>query len=165
MKTIVTLLLGGIVFAAKAGDQIQIVRHGTNVTEQPGVALATNIVEFLRSGTYASTSYAVKAETWRDFERSDSFVLLTFANPRKLKVPIGEVKTNGLSIPLFEETPVDQILVPLPERTLPAHVFARSGTNVFSVTKMSPSVLGRVASEPALHLSRLYTSLADIDRP
>ena len=37
----------------------------------------------------------------------------------------------------WETKSVDTILVPLPEHEFPDHIFARSGTNVFAVTKWS----------------------------
>lgn len=164
MKTFITVLFCSIVLTAKADDQIQIVRHGRNVTERPSAALATNVINYLQSCSINSTAYAVKANTWQDFEHSDSFVLLTFATPKKLKVML----TAGNKLPRYwEEKSIDQILVPLPETNLPLHVFAKSGTNVLSFTKMQPFILKMIAFEPALHLSSVspYASLASIERP
>ena len=63
-----------------------------------------------------------------------------------------------------EDKSIDQILVPLPESALPAHIYAKSGTNVLSFTKYSPEALGKVAFEPAVKLSAVkpYASLAEI---
>jgi hypothetical protein len=159
MKAFFIVLLCSIVLIANAEDQIRIVRNGTNVTERPSAALMTNVIAYLESCSYYSTPYAVKSNTWQELERSDSFVLLTFASPRKLQV----MMTPGDLFPRYrEEKAIDQILVPLPETNLPLHVFAKSGTNVLSFTKMSPYVLSRIAFEPAVQLSsvRPYSSLA-----
>ena len=164
MKTFITILSCSIVLTTKADDQIQIVRHGTNVTERPSAALATNVINYLQSCSINSTAYAVKANTWQNLEHSDSFVLLRFAAPRKLTVML----IPGNEFPRYwEETFIDQILVPLPETNLPLHVFAKSGTNVLSFTKMQPFILKQIAFEPALHLSSVdpYSDLASCERP
>jgi hypothetical protein len=160
MKTFVALLLCSIVLTAKADDQIQMARHGTNVTERPSAAFATNVIKLLQSCSVYSTAYAVKAETWRDFEHSDSFVHVMFSAPRKLSVETSD--NQGLA-----ERAIEEILVPLPEGKWPTHIFAKSGTNVLSFTKYDPVALKRVALEPCLHLSSVepYASLARIEQP
>ena len=67
-------------------------------------------------------------------------------------------------VSLREEKLIDQILVPLPQNDWPAHIFAKSGTNVFSLTKYDPVALKKVAFEPALRLSSVqpYASLANV---
>jgi hypothetical protein len=159
MKTFVALLLCSIVLTAEADDQIQIVRHGTNVTERPSAAFATNVIKLLQSCSVYSTAYAGKAETWRDLEHSDSFVHVTFFAPRKLSVEASD--NQGLA-----ERAIREILVPLPEGKWPAHIFAKSGKNVLSFTKYDPIALKIVAFEPALHLSSVspYASLTHIDQ-
>jgi Tfp pilus assembly protein PilV len=74
MKTFIAVFLCGIFLTAKADDQIRTVRHGTNITERPSAALATNVIELFQSAGYNSTDYAVKADTWREREQSDSFM-------------------------------------------------------------------------------------------
>jgi hypothetical protein len=144
MKTSVTVLLCSIILAAAAEDQVRLVQHGTNVTDLPSVVLTTNVIKLLQSSRYPSTSYAVKAETWQNLEHSDSFILLTFASPRILKVPLRETGDEGgrISAGIFEDTPIDQILVPLPDSGAgPDHIFVKSGTNVFSFCKWDGSAM------------------------
>jgi hypothetical protein len=175
MKTIIAAFLCGVFLTAKADDQIRMVRHGTNITERPSAALATNIIECFLSAQFDSTAYAVKADTWREREQSDSFVELTLSPPRNLTVctftPADDaaVGTNvvewaAMRRAKWESKSIDVILVPLPKRNLPDHIFAKSGTNVISVTKMSPYVLKRIVLEPALHLSSVfpYSSLTKL---
>ena len=164
MRTFITVLLFTTVFLAQSDDNIRIVRHGTNVTERPSSALATNIINYLQSCSINSTAYAIKAKTWQDLEHSDSYVLLTFAPPRKLVVML----LPHDDFPRYwEEKSIDQILVPLPEARLLSHVLAKSGTNVFSFTKMDPYPLKLIAQEPAVQLSSTqpYASLANIRPP
>lgn len=163
MRTFVTLLVWSAILITRADDGIRIVRHGTNVTATPGAALATNLISYLQSCCVNSTAYAVKTNTWQELERSDSFVLLTFTLPRRLAV----ITMSEENFPPWEESSIDQILVPLPEDHLHLHIFAKSGTNVHSFTKMEPYFLKLIASEPALHLSSAqpYASLATIPPP
>jgi hypothetical protein len=165
MKRLITL--AGLLVATTAfgGPEtnkvvVPIVRHGTNLTERPSAAIATNVIKLLQSCSVCSTAYAVKAETWRDFEHSDSFVHVRFSAPRKLSVEVSD--NQGLA-----ERAIEEILVPLPEGKWPAHIFAKSGTNVLSFTKYDPIALKRVALEPCLHLSSVepYASLARIEQP
>jgi citrate synthase len=178
MKTILALSLCGMLFAVKAEDQIRIVRHGTNVTAQPSTVFTTNIIRLLESCGFNSTDYAVEAETWRQRERADSVVVLTLSPPRSLTVctftPADDnsVSNNvaawaALRRAKRETKLIDAILIPLPEHELPDHIFARSGTNVFAVTKMSPYALRDVAFEPVLHLSSgtAYESLVSLPPP
>ena len=83
-----------------------------------------------------------------------------FSAPRKLRVE--DSGNQGLA-----ERAIEEILVPLPEGKRPAHIFAKSGTNVLSFTKYDPIALKMVAFEPALHLSSVepYASLARIEQP
>jgi hypothetical protein len=167
MKTIISVFLCGVFLTAKADDQIRMVRHGTNITERPSAALATNVIEYFLSAGFNSTTYAVKADTWREREQSDSFVELTLSPPRNLTVCTytpavdAAVGTNvvewaAMHRAKWEVKSIDVILVPLPKHNLPDHIFAKSGTNVISVTSMSPYVLKRIVLEPALHLSPVY---------
>jgi hypothetical protein len=77
------------------------------------------------------------------------------------------VAAPNLGERLREEKSIDQILVPLPENDWPAHIFAKCGTNVFSLTKYDPVALKKVAFEQALQLSSVqpYASLANIGQP
>jgi hypothetical protein len=169
MKIRFTLLFYSMVLSVTAEDQIRMVRHGTNVTEEASAFLTTNVVKMLRSCCYpSSTAYAVKADTWQNLERSDSYVLLLFAPPKKLKVVKAgddDIRKLTKDTVLSEVIPIDQILLPLPEDGFPRHIFVKSGTNVLSFCKWDPIALGKVASEPALHMSRGYTSLADLEHP
>jgi hypothetical protein len=163
MKTFMTMLLWSTILTTKAEENIRIVRYGTNVTDTPSAGLTTNIINYLQSGCINSTVYAIKTNTWRDLERSDSFVLLTFSTPRKLVVML----RTGEDFPPWDECLIDQILVPLPETRLASHVFARHGTNILSVTKCEPYPLKLIAFEPAVKLSsaQTYASLDNIQPP
>src|ERR1035441_6643126 len=106
MKRLITL--AGLLVATTAfgGPEtnkvvVPIVRHGTNLTERPSAAIATNVIKLLQSCSVCSTAYAVKAETWRDFEHSDSFVHVRFSAPRKLSVEVSD--NQGLAERAIEE--------------------------------------------------------------
>jgi hypothetical protein len=178
MKTFIAVFLCGIFLTAKADDQIRTVRHGTNITERPSAALATNVIELFQSAGYNSTDYAVKADTWREREQSDSFIVLTLSPPHNLTVCTfsdvddAAVGTNVIEwgarhLAKRESKPIDTILVPLPTNNLPDYIFAKSGTNVIAVAKFSPFVLKRIVLEPALHLSTVfpYSSLTKLQDP
>lgn len=162
MKIFLGVLFSCVLLSVEAGDQIRIVRHGTNVTEQ---ALITNVISMLRSCCYpASTDRTVKVGTWYGLSHSDSFVLLHFTPPKKLTLPKPGDDDPRKITPgrvVSEVVPVDEILLPLPEDTFPPHIFVKRGTNVLSFTKYDPVALARVASEPALHTSRHYPHLPD----
>ena len=169
MKRLV--MLAGLLIATTVGGnaednsvRIQMVRHGTNVTERPSASLTTNVIRLLQSCSVYSTAYAVKSGTWQDLLGSDSFIHLSFAAPRKLDVMLN-TSLDAARQPQKES--IDEILVPLPEGKSsygPLHIFAKSGTKVLSFTKYDPTALIVVAFEPALHLSSvyLYSKLARI---
>jgi hypothetical protein len=181
MRTIIALSVCGIILTVKAQDQIRIVRHGTNVTEQPSAVFTTNVIQLVESCGFDSTDHAdstgsaVNGRTWGKREQSDSFVVLTFSPPRNLSlstftdrddlaVSNNLVAWGALRYKRREIKSIDQILLPLPERNLPDHIFVRSGTNVFAVTKMLPFFLRDVAFEPVLNLrsGTAYESLAGL---
>jgi hypothetical protein len=166
LKTFVTLLLWSSILAARSEDQVQIVRHGTNVNERPSPALVTNAVALVRS-CLSPNYFPIKAETWQEFERSDSFVLVTFASPSTVTVKItdGYWMQGKFKFRFTRDEIMDQILVPLPDGAPgPAFIFVKSGTNVLSFSKWDPQKLGMVGCEPALHMSsRHYKALADIN--
>lgn len=141
--------------------RIQMVRHGTNVTERPSASLTTNVIKLLQSCSVSSTAYAVKPETWRDLLRSDSFIHVSFAAARKIEVMLTP-GTDESRQP--QETSIDEILVPLPEGRSPSHIFAKQGSNLLAFTKYDGTALIAVAFEPALHLSSVehYSKLARI---
>jgi hypothetical protein len=161
------ILVGLLIATAVGGNAednivgIQMVRHGTNVTERPSSSLTTNVIKLLQSCSVSSTAYAVKAETWLDLLRSGSTIHLTFAAPRKLEVMLTASQDASRQ---RQETSIDEILVPLPEGHMPGHIFAKSGSKVLSFTKYDPTALTVVASEPALRLSSVepYSKLARI---
>jgi len=144
---------------APSDEKIRLVRHGKDVAARPNAAFSTNVIELIQSCSVHSTEYAVSTNKWQELLQSDSFVHLTFASSRKLTVMI---QTGA---PRYrDEKLIDEILVPLPERAWPDHIFAKSSTNVLSFTKYDPIALRRVAFEPVLHLSSVapYASLADL---
>lgn len=167
MKALITLLFCSVILAAKADDQIQIVRYGTNVTERPGPVLLTNIIALTRS-CLLPNYFPVPAETWRNTQQqSDSFIQVTFASPSKVTVRIEDiVLENGkFKVKQSSDEIIDQILVTLPDGP-GARIFARSGTNFFKFSKADPKLLGMVGSEPVLQMrSKFYKALAEIKRP
>ena len=136
--------------SAPGEDRIRIVRSGQEVKETPSDRFLTNIIGLLCSASVHSTSYAVKTNTWDDIIRSDSFVHVTFAPARTLEVML----MDDIAPRYREPVEINEILIPLPEEHGgPGHIYAKTGTNVISVTKHSPLFLKRVAYEPALKLS------------
>jgi len=154
-KLFITILLCSIGVAAAAEVKVRVVRHKNDVPAPPGAALVTNIITLLHWCSVDSTAYTVKAETWQEIMRSDSFVHVTFSAPCKISVESSN--NHGRA-----ERLIDEILVPLPEGKWPAHLFAKSGANVPSYTKYDPRDLKSVALEPALQLSSVtpYSDLA-----
>jgi hypothetical protein len=140
VKLLTMMLLCSVSIAGAADVQVRAVRNKKDIAAPASAAFVTNIIELLRRSSVDSTAYAVKAETWQETLRSDSFVHVTFSLSRKLNVG-------------REERTIDEILVPLPEGKWPAHIFAKSGTNVLAFTKYDARDLKRVALEPALELS------------
>jgi len=134
--------------ATAASFTVRIQRHGTNVTTSPAEDFATNVLRLFRTCSVDSTSYGARPNPWEKLLASESFVDLKLAEPVAFRV-------TGLSR-------MDELLVPLPSGKFPSHLFARSGTNVFAVTKYDPLALGRLASEPALQLRNVepYGKLA-----
>jgi hypothetical protein len=150
MKLLFVLWLGSVCVAQAGEMEIRIRRHGTNVTAQPSMVFATNVMRLVQSSSVDSTSYAVKKDIWETLLRSDSFVYLKPPAPAR--------------IPAVGEMLMDELLVPLPEGKFPAHLFSRSGTNVFACAKFSPVAFGKVALEPALGLGSVepYASVAKL---
>lgn len=155
MKLFTAILLCSVGIAGAADVQVRVVRHKQDIAAPQSAAFVTNIIALLHWCSVDSTAYAVKVETWQEMLRSDSFVHVAFPAPRKLGV---EGSDNHGRV----ERAIDEILVPLPEGQWPAHVFAKSGTNVLSYTKYDARDLKSVALEPALQLSSVspYSGMA-----
>jgi hypothetical protein len=148
MKTLlVSIWLAAIGIAAGADFDVRIQSHGTNVTQRPASDFATNVLKLFRSCSIDSTAYAA-TNAWETLLARDSFIHV------RLSIPVTFRETG--------ETKMNEVFVPLPSGKFPAHLFARSGTNVFALTKFDPVALGRVAREPALGISAVepYGSLA-----
>ncbi len=155
--TVLSFILLNIGLAGAADVHLRVVRNGKNIAAPLSAEFVANIIALLGSCSVHSTAYAVKAGTWQEILRADSFVHLVFSAPTKIRVKGANNKT-------WEETAIQEILVPLPEGKWPEHVFAKSGTVVQSFTKYDPLALKRVVAEPALALSSVqpYASLMKI---
>ncbi len=136
MKLAIAFLFCALASTASAVEEIQIVRHGTNVTERPRASFVTNVTALLESCGAYQTDYAVRFYLWQNIEKSQSFVRVTFPTPRS-----------------WGDKLINQILVPLPEDDLPKYFLAKSGTNILDLSPHRPEALAAVGSEPALHLS------------
>ncbi len=140
MKVFLTLLLACLAtLEARADEHPQIVRDGVPVTARPGAAFANNVVRLLASCDVDSTSYVVTSDTWAQALRSPTRVLLRLG-------PAGQTIQIDAGIALK----VDEILLPLPEATYPAHVFVKAANVVRAFTKYSPESLLAIGLEPAL---------------
>jgi hypothetical protein len=155
MKLFIIILLCSVSIASAAEVQVQVVRHNRDVAAPTNATFLTNVIALLRRCSVESTVYAVKAGTWSEMLHSDSFVHVTFSTARKLRLMASD--NQGWAV-----RAIDEILVPLPEGKWPAHIFARSGTNVFGYTKYDMRDLKSVALEPALQLSSVspYSEMA-----
>lgn len=155
----------GVVSGCSQSEKVRVVRKGHEVTVAPSGAFVGNVIRLLESCSYNSTAYAVKTNTWQKLLRSDSFVAIRFEKTQLLNVMV-QTGTYARSARDLQKMPVDEILVPLPEGDLPHHIYARTGTNVFAVTKYSPVALKKVAFEPVLQLSSVkpYSDFAGLDR-
>lgn len=150
MKTallVIWLMANGI--AMGADFEVRIQSHGTNVTQRPATNFVTNVLHLFQKCSIDSTTYAVNT-SWDGLLARESFIHI-----RRL-VPVTFRETG--------ETKMNELFVPLPSGKFPAHLFARSETKVFALTKYSPVALGRVATEPALRLASVepYGSLTKL---
>ena len=155
IKALAILLVCNAGLGSAADVQIRVVRHSKNIAAPRGTAFVNNLIALLRSCTVHSTAYAVKAETWQETLRTDSWVHAVFGAPTRIRVKGGNTQT-------WEETVIQEILLPLPEGNWPGHIFAKSGAVVLSFTKYDPRALERVVAEPALQISSVqpYESLS-----
>ncbi|MSP37115.1 MAG: hypothetical protein EXR70_01315 [Deltaproteobacteria bacterium] len=143
--TIFVCILFSAGLASAADVRLRVVRHGKNLAAPQSAEFVTNIIALLRSCSVHSSAYAVRADTWTEALRADSFVHIAFGAPTKIRVKSSNNQT-------WEETGIQEILLPLPEGQWPGHIFAKSGTVVMSFTKYDPLALNRIAAEPALAL-------------
>ena len=157
MKLLIILLLCSVGVAGAADVQVRVVRHRKDIAAPQSAAFVPNVIALLHWCSVDSTAYAMKTDTWQQMLRSDSFVHVTFSPARKLNVEASDDHGRG-------ERAIAEILVPLPEGKWPAHIFAKSGTNVLAYTKYDPRDLKSVALDPALELSSVapYSSLTKL---
>ena len=146
MKYLLLLVCG--LSAARAGDMpLRVVRHNKPVPVEDAARLTTNVISFFQSASFGVTTKGGEEQKWREVLASDSYIHLTFTNPRTFRLP---VMVQGVQ--RREERPVSEILVSLPEGRYPV-IQVRSGTNYMTVTKWQPAALTRLVKEPALELS------------
>jgi hypothetical protein len=157
MKLFTIILLCCVGSAGAADVQVRVVRHKKDIAPPTNAIFLTNIIALLRRCSVDSTADAVKPETWPEKLRSDSFVHVTFSTSRVFRV-------MGSDQQAWTDRAIDEILVPLPEGNWPAHIFAKSGSNVLAYTKFDARDLKAVALEPALELSTVspYSGLTKL---
>ncbi len=141
------LAVNGIAMGAEF--EVRIRSHGTNVTQRPATNFVTNVLHLFQTCSVDSTAYAGNTP-WEGLLARDSFINI------QLSVPMTFRETG--------ETKMSELFVPLPPGKFPAYLYARSGINMFALTKVDPVTLGRVATAPALRLASVetYGSLAKL---
>lgn len=156
------LAVFAVVFVS--ADEVRVVREGMALPDRPGPQLVTNVIRFLASSSYQSTAYAVKSNTWETLLESDSYVQVKLKPARTMN--LFEI-VEDLKMPRKRaEVVIDEIIVPLPEEHGPAHIYARSGTNVVAHTKFHPGVFKELIQEPALKLrgTKVYKEYSRLPR-
>lgn len=141
MKLILAILLVWT-HLALADSHLRIVRHDKDVVVPQGSVLITNIVALAESASVDSTAYAVTPSAWQQVLDSDSFVLVSFDPPASVSLIAGSNDRHKVM--------VKQILVPLPEKHEPAHIFVKTGTQTLGLTKYSPKPLKRIIRDPLI---------------
>jgi hypothetical protein len=151
------LIFFSVGVTSAADVDVRVMRHRKNIDVGQSAEMVTNIIALLRSCSVHSTAYAVKADTWTETLRTDSFVHVVFGAPTKIRV-------KGSNNQTWEETATEEILVPLPEGKWPGHVYTKTGAAVLSFTKYDPLALKRIAAEPAVGLLSVqpYASLTKL---
>jgi hypothetical protein len=148
---VILVLLGiglgaGNARAYAAGVQVRAVRHKKDVIVTQAETLSTSLLMLVQSCSVNSTKHAASGSVWRRLLSSDSFVHVTFSEPRSVRVSSGD---NGK----WEEQEILEILLPLPEHTWPAHVFVKSQSGTLSFTKYDNRALKRVVADTDLQLT------------
>ena len=130
-----------------ASVQVKAVRNRSDVIVSEAQTLSANLLLLVESCSVNSTKHAVSTSIWRRLLSSDSFVHVTFSEPRSVRVSSDDNRKR-------EEQEVLEILLPLPEHTWPAHVYVKSQSGkTFSFTKYDSRALKRVVADTGLQLN------------
>lgn len=152
---IVVALASTAATALAAEADIRIVRHGREVATLAGNRIAEKLRTVVESSTVHSTTPDDPEAAWIRAVGSGSFVHVVFAAPRTAKL-------NGYPNGQPKAIVIHEILLPLPEDSWPAHVFARTeGNTIQAFTKYDPLALRDLVAEPDLRLRsiRPYSQL------
>jgi hypothetical protein len=160
-----TLLVAVLAFAwpfgsaVAQGQDVRVVRGGQSIAVSRGAEIAAKLVVLAESSSVNSTASAVALETWANVLASESFVQVTFPEPRVLHLAPRAGYTK-------QQHEVHSLLLPLPVGQWPAYLFVDAGGKLASVTKFDPIALKRLVSEPELRLSNVepYSSLTGAQR-
>lgn len=112
-------------------------------SHDPG--MTTKLVGLLQSATVNSTSWAGNDATW-DSMMMDRHLQANFTSPVSARVIGADGKSS--STITFKD-----LLLPLPEKSNPAHILVRSAGKVLAFTKFSPDSLAKVVCDPSIDLS------------
>ena len=140
MKVLALALALYAVTGVTAEPEIRVVRLGSVVTATQIADLVSQATRLLSSCSVDSTSYAVTPSSWDVAFGARSSVHIRFATPQQLELDHKPIK-------------VDEILIPLPEGTWPAHLFVRSGGVTYAFTKYRPEPLKGLVWDPPLALA------------
>ena len=141
----VACLICGLTSASAADVEVRAVRDKQNVVITHPERVATKLIAIAESCSVDSTTYAVSSNTWTGVLRSDSFVHVVFANPRRIRLYDRNVRAR-------EERMVREVLFPLPLDRDPPHVYLKTGKEIVSLTKYDPYALRELALEEDLRL-------------
>lgn len=134
--------------------QVVVVRDGRRVVVSDGPALAAILVTLAESCSVNSTTYAASEKAWAGIATSRSYVRVVFPEHRKISLVRSEDR-------LRSEQFVQEIRMPLPHGSWPAHVLVGTGHGIIALTKYDPIVLRKLAMLPELELATVapYDSL------
>src|SRR5882672_12729410 len=81
--------LGSVAFVSAADIQVRAVRDKREVRIAHPERVATKLITIAESSSVNSTAYAVSDKTWARILDSDSFVLVVFSTPRRMRLRDG----------------------------------------------------------------------------
>ena len=160
MRVLATILLTCAFASVSATDvQVVVVRDGRHIVVADGATLAAKLVALTESCSVNSTAYATPKEAWASISSSRSYLRVVFPEPRNASL----VRSDNR---LRSEQPIQEIRLPLPIGTWPAHVFVDSGNGILSLTKYDPFVFRELVLLPELELTTMapYNSLVHLKR-
>lgn len=111
---------------------------------KPAADLNAQLVALLESASVNSTSWAGNDKTWEEVLK-ERHLQANYAATRQAKV-IGADGKATMSIRF------DELLLPLPKQSNPAHILVRSNGKLLAFTKFSPEKLAQVVCDPSINL-------------